>query len=599
MIFNMFVFQPANTMVPVAQIGQRLTPSGCWLIVPSIPKGHIRWEPPMTTCPSCQERIGFRSLLRSVWPVWVTCPGCQAKLAGNRVTLAAVLVQTFLAAAYVLSFGLLIVYTLYLNAGAPPENQPLIVSETAVGALTFVVSAALVWLIIWVPGTLIIWRFGGFYAAGDRPGVASGLRNYFLATSVAALIVLLWAIFYAGYTPISVASLITWVVIVVLALYRQYDFRLGNRSSQAALVILLLTSGVFNLWALVFAVYSGANFPKQGEFQEEFVFTFGSESQQQAWYKLLDLLSEEEPNSEEVLDHLANNVLSVPEAESHFQGKSFRFSPLNRIQEGELEAIQRLAEQGREAEAEAAERYLRLWRGARNLLSSQGGLIRHLVALGQINDLIDFQLGEEAGRPIPPSAELLEMSSQARDELDRSFQKAFSWSYRIDKSVLIDFLGATCGATKNGICLVDVKWPFFDGRRLLKKDHDYYADVVAMSRLSPHQIEQSPDSMDEVAEFEEPRVSVLKNPLGSSLEAQRVPVSSAFATRHRRVEASLLMFEYVMESRLTGALSEPPIDPLTGEPFLVTETGDGMEIRSAMTSNGESGLRYRFQNPAP
>ena len=100
-------------------------------------------------------------------------------------------------------------------------------------------------------------------------GVAPGFRRYSLATGVISIVVLSWATVYAGYSPITIAVLVSWVFVPFLLLYRFYDYRLGNRSVRSVLFVSLIWTGVFKLSALIFAVYAGANFPKTPACQEQ------------------------------------------------------------------------------------------------------------------------------------------------------------------------------------------------------------------------------------------------------------------------------------------------------------------------------------------
>ena len=87
------------------------------------------------------------------------------------------------------------------------------------------------------------------------------IRNYLLASGAVSFIVAVWAVIYAGYSPITVAFLVIWLLIPFLLLYRFYDFKLGRRTSRGAFLVLILGAGILNLSSLIFAVYAGVNFP--------------------------------------------------------------------------------------------------------------------------------------------------------------------------------------------------------------------------------------------------------------------------------------------------------------------------------------------------
>ena len=50
-----------------------------------------------------------------------------------------------------------------------------------------------------------------------------------------------------------------------------------------------------------------------------------------------------------------------------------------------------------------------------------------------------------------------------------------------------------------------------------------------------------------------------------------------------------------MESHLRGRFGDPPVDPLTGESFILNDKGQSIEIMSADTNkHGEPRVRYEI-----
>lgn len=538
----------------------------------------------MNPCANCDQPIGFKTLLFSIFPVWVTCPHCQAKLVGSRLVRLVVLVQSLVIAAIFVFLGLVQSAGDFLS-GVVGDPGTSIVVETALVALGVVI------LIVWPAGLFLVKRFGKFVAVSDDPAADGGIRNYLLATGVVSFILATWAVIYAGYSPFTVVFLVTWALIPFLLLYRFYDFRLGPRLGRAAFFILLLWAGIANLSALVFAVYAGVNFPKARAFEERLIFPVAGESEEKGWYQFRDLVNNDEPKRDDVLEFLAANVVSVPQKEVSFRAELPRVIFISRMAEDEIADIKELIVQGKEAEAEA--KYTRLWKAADNLLTGSGGLIIHLVAMGMITRLVDFQIGDEAGPPIAPNPELLEISAHVSGELDRSFEKAMALEYQTVKFSLLEMAQPDCGSRPLNLCFSELKWPFFDMNQYLSRDHAYYSSMVAVSR-DPTSRAADQIIRDRTAEIEELRLSIF-NPVGSVLRAIVTPLIINFADNTTRVKGSVLIFNYVMEYRRSGNLGDPPIDPFTGQPFIVTDKGATIEITSARRQGDEPAVKYEVK----
>ena len=551
----------------------------------------------MKPCPSCDSRIGFKNLALSVPPVWITCPECRSALVGRNLVHWIAFIQILLIAATFVAVGVFIVAASSLYS----EDFALILGGTR-PAIGLVISTAIITIlvsviIIWPAGILLIWKFGRYVATPDGQRVVPGFRRYILATGVVSIVVLSWAIIYAGYNPITIAALVSWVFVPFLLLYRFYDIRLGNRSGRSVLFVLLVWAGIFNLSALFFAVYAGANFPKTPAFQEQLSYPSGTEAQYAAWYQFRDLTRAEDPDGGAILAFLADNVVSVPEKEVDFRAEVPRISPILAGKDSELDEIRSLLERKKESDAE--ERYLRVWRAADNMITGSGTLIEHLVALGLISNLIDFQIGEETGPPMRPNAELLEITARINGNLDRSFGDAMALEYQARKSALFVFAGAGC-LRPSSICLFEVEWPFLDKYQVLKEDHDRTLAIVMASRPPYTQQEDAPADRNAVDDYDEVKVSILKNPIGSVLRAVLIPVTGKFARQGLDIKGRLAIFNYAMEYRLSGALGDPPIDLVTGEPFNVADKGDTVEVTSKRKStDGEPVVRYQFPKNVP
>ena len=51
---------------------------------------------------------------------------------------------------------------------------------------------------------------------------------------------------------------------------------------------------------------------------------------------------------------------------------------------------------------------------------------------------------------------------------------------------------------------------------------------------------------------------------------------------------------------MSGALGDPPIDPVTGEPFMLADKEDALEVTSERTGkDGKPAVRYEFRKQVP
>ena len=551
----------------------------------------------MNTCPSCHQSISLKSLALSVVPLWITCPHCGASLAGSRFVQAVTVGQSLLVAGIALSVGLWVPFLLLIGGIEVPPLFEFDDFAIPVPTPTAFVAMLVPIVITWLAGIVLVRRSGSYRPAlaGRRTG---GLvTNYLLATGVISIILVSWATIYADLSPIAVTLLVSWAFVPFLVLHRYYGFRLGPRLDRAAIIVLLIWAGLFNLSAIVFATYAGANFPQQGPFEQRLVFQFGPQSEQDAWFQLREVLDADDPDTDAVLDFLATNVVSSPREAADYRSATIRYIPLTAMPEAELKEIRELLDQGNEAAAAGG--YLRLWRVADNLVEGNGNLIKHLVTNGIIKNLVDFYLEGDNGRSIPPSPELAEISANIADGLDRSWENAMAWEYerlqfmlqepREIGQILLDPPDPLCNRDSAGLCLFDLPWPFHDRLKFLRAEHDFWYHLALATG--------DQDSRSRADEpFKRQLPSKLKNPVFYPIAAIFAPLVSRFSEASVESKARLLIFEYVIDYRLSGEFGNIPTDPLTGEPFLVTDKGDTIQISSAdLGSDGEPWITYEVR----
>lgn len=531
----------------------------------------------MITCPNCTERIPFRTLAFGGMPIWTTCRHCKAGLAGNRFIQALRIADGLLVAGIVLFLVLLLLYDSQLGDIIPT----LFVLFSLLGLIP---------IVSWLTTILLAIKYGRYVADEEHIGTPEGLRRYFLATGVVSILILAWLTIFADVDPVGILVLVSWALVPFLVLYPRYDLRLGRRTRKAAVLMLLLWAGAFNLTAIAFAPHAVAGFPKEGPVEERLVLSFGPQQEQDAWNQLEEMLGGTEPADQEVLDFLARNAVSMPENAVTFRRRGPLFTRIAGSHTGELEEIERLIAEGNETAA--SERYLQLWKGADNLISGKGSLIQHLVGVGQAAELIVFYLDGKIGPRFPNYEQLLAISSGMQSKIDDSFEIALSYEYFSSKATVTELRSDGCGAAPGILCVFS--WPLFDLNRQLTETHEHFYRLAVLSREPTYRREGQIDSYNEYVDSIT-RTSLLEDPIGSLLSAVLIPLFGRFGVTQASFKDRLAILHYVVVYVQTGDLNNVPIDQLTGEPYLVTDRGDLLEIKYSRTKeDGEPAVLIEF-----
>lgn len=380
----------------------------------------------MNTCPNCSHRIGYRAVARSLLPLWVTCPNCKTRLVGNRFVQGLTVAQSLLILA-----AAIIPWIVYLEL----TIKYLDISDSPLAP--FLTMVALL-LIAWLTGIFLVLRFGRYFAPSVEPRPDPVVPYYLLGTGVLSVLCMVWLIVYAGVNPISRVLLVVWAFVPFLVLYPMYGRRLKNRADKDAVVALLLWGGIVNISAVVLTVYSIANFPKEPPFEEQLVLSFSPQHEQEAWEQLKILVGtyktdgtldpEDEQDREQLLEFLAQNVVSLPEGAISVAARKPSIIEITGLPEKELATIEELLDAGNEAAAR--ERYLRLWKIADNLISGNPiTLLHYLVGVGFTQQLVHFYLEGDNQQRLPGGRELLRTSAEIRLKVDDAQANAFTVEY--------------------------------------------------------------------------------------------------------------------------------------------------------------------------
>jgi len=538
----------------------------------------------MATCPSCGEQITFKSFAWSVLPVWITCPSCKTRVVGNRLVQVLAIAQSALATLIALAAAVWVPFLLFASGRE--------VSDAIEITLLFGTFATI--FLIWLAGAFLARRFGRYAAGGEDRARPVILRNYFLATAVASIVVVSWWTIYAGINPAAPQLLVAWAFVPLLALYPLFSFRKVVRLRQTITVVLLLWAGVFNLSATVVAVYVATNYPKEQPFEERLVFSFGTVRQEDAWYQLRGMLAPSnhaEPDRNDTLEFLAQTVASLPEEAANIFSIDVRWYNISGFADEEIAEIEELLGQGNGAAA--GEKYLQLWRVAENLASGNGDFLKTLVTLGIVSDLVDLHLDDGNIGLLPGQGELLAMLDAMPNKLDGSVASAISLEYLTFKKLLPVLRQDDCGT--DSLCVViDLlfSWPFFDQHKTLRAQHDRWSALVALS-TQPFSRNQRAQEAYRNKEADLLRFARLNNPVGSAFNAALSTTRwDQFIEFPQLAKARLSVLRYFLEAAESGDYGNIPIEPMTGEPFIVTDKGDTVEITSAYLKDEKPAIRY-------
>ena len=160
------------------------------------------------------------------------------------------------------------------------------------------------------------------------------------------------------------------------------------------------------------------------------------------------------------------------------------------------------------------------------------------------------------------------------------------------KKLLSDYRqDISCGG--DAICVaIGLRWPFFDQHKTIRAQHDRSLALVA---LSAEPISRNQRALQAYRNKEADLVtySRLKNPVGSAFNAAISIIGwDQFIESPQLAKARLSVLRYVLEAAESGDYGNVPIEPMTGEPFMVTDNGDTVEITSAFLKDGEPAIRY-------
>ena len=308
----------------------------------------------------------------------------------------------------------------------------------------------------------------------------------------------------------------------------------------------------------------------------------------------------------EVLEFLEENVVSLSQEGMEdvvtFQSSRRSLSGYlmiitTRLWQLELTEISRLASEGDLSDASA--KYLRLWTVVDNLFSGKGEIVRGLMTVSLADTLTEFYAERPADRLTVGKNDLVTIVGGVSRKIDTYFLDAIALDYLSDKHAANELL------SEMGISHpIPKAWPwfeyyYFDYYKTLRTLHDLYHETASLIRKPRYSLEEGVfDSLEQGYEeisdeaFNERQGSWALGVALSNPSYMQNPVGGLFLTipaivrldsvlaATTQLKARLLLLAYFAESLENNEFGSAPIDPFTGEAFVIKDTGDSYQVES-------------------
>ena len=408
------------------------------------------------------------------------------------------------------------------------------------------------------------------------------VERVFLGAAVVSLLLLAWMVLYAGLNAFSIVTVPTLLFAAALRLYPKYRSRLGTDAGEVVALALGTWSVVIAASAVVIAIYSGINFPKEGDFEEQLLLEFGPLAEQEAWLQIRPpsfARTFTQDQAEDVARVLEAGPVSMPREASIITGPAPPFFLLSDLVASETKEVGFLVRDGQWDEART--RYARLWTIAYNLVRAEGpmGFGQYLVAVDLGHVLTDFYLKEANSSRLNRGRSLLETVAAFSSTLRGAYESGVTVQYVYSRDFIMQPEELCKDATGLdyeylGVCIFRLPWPFYDTNKTIRELHDVLLDRVRLTMPPRRAGEPVPES------YRRPEVSIWKNHVGSKLLNDLAQFES-FTIKDDELRSKLAILTWVIDGRHSGDFDDPPVDPLTGEPFTVTDKGGSVEIRSS------------------
>ncbi len=537
------------------------------------------------------------ALFASLSPIRLKCKGCGSALVGESSVTRQAIVETLVVGAVVLAAFVWEIVSRWSAIVVPLSvGEQRTIYQPGIGFL----AAAVLIPAIWLVGLFVYRRLGRYsLAREDQVRVPRSVRVYIAATGVLSIVLLAVMSQYAGFSTSGEVVLVSFVLAPFLILFPLYADMLGPWTGNAITTALLVWAGIVALFGPVFTVYAVANYPRESGYQEEMYLSARRLSEQDAWRTLVELTNAPSPDRASILELVSQNIVSVPDDDYQFTPFTDTSGPgifqLPVFMTAELEEVRRLVVAGDLPAANA--RYIRLWRVARNLATGNILLIQVLFAHGVSIELVQFYLEQESALR-GSAGEIAPLVEALMGGLDEVFANTMVGEYLYFRYTLENINEVICGQAvetflEQACPIWEPGWPFYDKESTLKIYHDYIATVARLAGEPFYQVQNELEQAREKGEGFSNAFSLIKNPFGSALVAALIPQMAGFVDNDEALKPHLAAFIYILGATASGSLDNVPIDPRSGDPFVVSVEGGTVKI----SGDGQPPLHYEFTRP--
>ncbi|MFC1573758.1 hypothetical protein ACFL30_01080 [Candidatus Latescibacterota bacterium] len=445
------------------------------------------------------------------------------------------------------------------------------------------------------------------------------IRTYFITGISLCVLLLLNLILYGTY-GIDILFLIGIVCAFLYLFYHKYIYHIHDIFRRLVNLILIVFSLPVYAALIVLLIYCAANFPPGSSFDKKVTIGKIPQEEKDAFYRSLELhetfkaelddhdgkigislnnafmnnpydtltvnraLDKTKAIRNTLLNFYSQNILSIPEENYTIDGEIPKYGSLINAVKSDILELSSLY--GKEDYTAAYKKYIRLWKIVDNLsLGSQGAagiMINNVI----VNSIFPGKLSIEQHCRISYEnrEELLEILTNIVKQTDANFVISLSVQAYVFNNILTDLKEKPQNPDNfEGLSQLifdkrSFRWPFYDLNKTLQMNDDYNAEYIKFVSQPLYKIKDDFSGINSKIEIPEP--SLIVNPVGSKMITYTLPKFTNLIIKKEILKSRLTALHYIIKSYNRKELEAPPIDNLTGKPFIVIADDDSLEIKS-------------------
>ena len=443
-------------------------------------------------------------------------------------------------------------------------------------------------------------------------------RRFYSVTGICTGILFVLNILLYGSDGIDIVFwLLLGLLLGLIILYlcsKRFENKLHSSLKILINALFLIAFIPVYLLLIIYSVYCIANLPKGKPFEEKVKVSVVSEEEIRAYKKFFEMshkidkeITQEErdsidcllentckdslksrqimndiyPRFNEILEFAETNIVSPPLEDLKYTSEIPSYSPLISGFKAELFLIQENL--SRQEYGRAKQKYYRLWRILNNHFKGNRFFLGHMIGIVLFNILEEFSIKNSSILFIVNNDEVSPLIQNLIENSDINMKNSFFGEYISLKNnfkktdVLNEVYYGTITYESALIKKRKWKWPFFDYYKTLEILDNYFFISTTQLLQEPFTRVKSTQVFDE---YITPRLSFIKNPAGSYILGLFTHNFYNLIENIKIMKSNLLALNYLIESINTQAFITPPIDCLTGKPFIVHSDNDSLSIKS-------------------